>query len=133
MESVIGHQEGDAFTIEGIAHGFQMHQMCGPADLDVAFDRRSSESVEQPARVLIRDKSIPFAADDRDRRLHQSRIIGEIAVPGVQDIGKRPGRSLHSGRVATATVGIGVEIALAPFVEVRARQNRPFVRAVRLR
>jgi len=46
MELVIGHQEGDALTIEGVAHGFEMQQMRAPADLDVAFDRRRSKSVE---------------------------------------------------------------------------------------
>ena len=42
------------------------------------------------------NKSVPFAADDRDRRLYQSRVIGEIAVPGVQNVGERTGWSLHS-------------------------------------
>jgi len=81
-----------------------MHQVSSPADLDIAFDRRGSKSVEQPSSVLIAAESIPFAANDRDRRLHECRIIGELAVLGVQNVGERPGRNFHSGRFSTSTL-----------------------------
>ena len=64
-----------------------MHQVSSPADLDIAFDRRGSKSVEKPSGVLVANESIPLAANDRDGRLHQCRIIGELAVPGVQNVG----------------------------------------------
>src|SRR5512132_1792519 len=117
---VIARQEGDALAVEGVAHRFEMHQVRGPADLDVALDGRSGESVEQPSRALVANETVPFAAKDRDRRLDQSRGVGEIAVPGVQNVGEWAGRSFHPGRISIPTVGIAVEIALAPFVEMRA-------------
>ena len=117
---VIAHQEGDTLAVERVAHRLEMHQMRGPADLDVALDGRSGEGVEQPSCVLVANEPIPFAANDRDRRLYQGRIVGEIAVPGVQNVSERTGRSFHPGWVSIPTVGIAVEIALGPFVEVRA-------------
>ena len=97
--------------------------MGGAADLDVALDRRGLEGVKQPARILVRDHAVPFATDERDRRLHQRGIVTEIAVPGVNDVVERAGRNLDPDRIATAAARIAVETALTPVVEMRTRKH----------
>ena len=102
---------------------------CVPrADLDVALYRRLGERVEQPARIVIPHQPVPFAADDRDRRADLRRVIGELAVPGLDDLAERAERRLDPGGIARAALGIAVEIALAPVLEMKARQHRRLVR-----
>src|SRR5262249_28160283 len=102
-------------------------------DLDIALDRRRREGIEQPARVLVGDHAVPFATNDRDRRLNERRIVGELAMPGMDDVVKRPGRDLHADRIVPAAVRIAVEVALAPSVEMRARKHRRLLRRYVLR
>src|SRR5262249_52939410 len=119
--AVAAEQEADALTVERVAHRLEMHQMGCAANLDVALDRRRREGIEQPTRVLVRDHAIPFAANDCDRRVNKGRIVGELAVPGMDDVVERPGRNLDADRVVPAAVRIAVEVALAPRLEMRAR------------
>src|SRR6185437_7059866 len=68
-------EKTDALAVERMAHRLQMHQMRGAADFDVALCRRTGEGIEEPARILVGNETVPFAADDRHRRPHQRRII----------------------------------------------------------
>ena len=94
------------------------------ADLDVAPDPGGGECVEQPARVSIGAHSVPFASDDRDRRLNAARIIGELAGPSVVNVLKRAARHLYRRRYACPALRIDIEIAFAPFLEVMPKEDR---------
>jgi hypothetical protein len=94
--------------------------MCAAADFDVAFDGRSGKGIEQPTRVVVRHQPIPFAADDCDRTADSTGVIAEPAMPGLDDIAERAKRRLHACRRTCTALGIAVEVALAPFVEVLA-------------
>ena len=80
---------------------FEMHQMCGAADLDVPPDWRGFERIEQPARILVGHNPIPFASDQGDRRPHQSGIVTERAVPGLPVLGLA-GAVTHSEQIDRA-------------------------------
>src|SRR5882757_9531991 len=97
---IVAVQEVDTFAPKRLAHGFEMHQMGAAADLDIAFAGRLSEGVEQPARVVIRHQPVPFAADNRNRRTDLRRIVGELAVPGLDDLAERTERRLDPKRIA---------------------------------
>src|SRR4051812_219298 len=102
-----------------------MHQMGAAADLDVAFAGRLREGVEQPMGVVIQHQPVPCAANDRNRRTDLSRVIGKLAVPGLDDLAERAERRFDTSRVARAAFWITIEIALFPFVEIRKCCSRP--------
>src|SRR6185437_1918139 len=49
-------------------------------------------------------------------------------MPGSDDLAERAGRYLDASRIPRAALRIAVEIEFAPFVEVQAREHRPFMR-----
>src|SRR5437868_15299275 len=101
-----------------------MHQVRASADLDVALIGRGSESIEQPAGVLIRDEPVPLAANDSDRRLHLRWIAGKLPAPSVYNVNERACRDFHTCWTARVIFRISVELALTPFSAMYARQNQ---------
>ncbi len=87
-------------------------------DLYVAPCRRRFQRIEQPARIGIRAKAVPFTPDDRKRGADETGIIGERAGPGVEDVLGRTGGDLHRRGRTRPALGADVKIVLAPFVEM---------------
>src|SRR5665647_2001068 len=125
---VAAEQEIDAFLPKCRPHRFQMHQMGATANLDVTLFRRLSKGIEQPFRVVVQHQPVPLTTDDGDRRADQRRIIGQMAVPRLDDLAERTERGLGARGIARAALRVAVEIALRPFLEMSPRQNRPLVR-----
>ena len=103
-----------------------MHEVRPSADLDIAFNRRSLEAFEEPTGIDIGAQAIPLATDDRYRGTHESWVIREFACPGGGDVGPWARRHLHTGWHSRSAFEIRIEVTLAPFVEVLARQPRRF-------
>src|SRR5437868_2861339 len=78
--------------------------------------------------IVIEHKPIPLSADDSDRRPDQCRIVGEVAVPCLDDLAERAERGLDACGRARATLWIAIQIALTPFFEVNPRQDRGLMR-----
>src|SRR6185312_17312678 len=76
----------------------------------------------------VPDQPVPFAPDDRNRRTDVRGIVGELAVPGLDDLRKRAERRLDAGGVSRAAFWIAVEVAHTPVLEMTPRQHRSLVR-----
>ena len=96
------------------------------ADLDVAPHRGGVHRVEQAGRVGIGPHSIPGAADDRDRRTDQARVVAEFARPGVEDILERAAGCLDRSRSAASALAVRVQVGLTPRREMAPRQHGRF-------
>jgi pimeloyl-ACP methyl ester carboxylesterase len=57
---------------------------------------RGFQRIEEPASIGIGSEAVPFAADNRDRRTDEARIVGEVAGAGGSDILPRPAGRLES-------------------------------------
>src|SRR6266478_1364384 len=86
ISSVVAPEKAFALPVERETTFLEVHQMRGPANFHISPQRRLGQRGEQPARVGVKAHSVPFAADDRDRRMDPRRIIGKLAGPGVIDI-----------------------------------------------
>src|ERR1700749_5188130 len=100
-----------------------MHQVRVAADLDVALDSGAGERVEQPARVVIEQEPVPFAADDGNGTSDVSGVVGKLTMPGLDDVAERAERRLDAGRISGSALPIAVEGHPAPFLEMSAREH----------
>src|ERR1700722_7702063 len=116
------------FPIKRVAIFFEVHEMGRVSDLHVAFHGRGFQRIEEPVSIGVGSEAVPFAADNRDRRADEARIVAEVAGAGGSDVLPRPAGRLYTRRQASSALAVRVQVQRSPFLKVALRENRRLFR-----